>query len=578
MDVQGGAQPLWNEDRSVAVLGNGEIYNAGALSERLLRSGHRLDNHSDMVVVPHLYEQLGAGAFEALDGMFALVVIDLRRRLVLLARDRMGEKPLSLFKTQTGLWFASEQRALLQAGVVKPRLRAGSLPEYLMNGFSSEPLSMVEGIEKLPAGHLLMYDLTSGESRSRAYWSASKHLGDRRPSTDELVEAISTSVADSCHSDVPVGIALSGGLDSSIVATLAARSVPDLRCFTVGYEGAAASDETGLASEFATLLGLPITITRLAVSDVGREYAKLCSLRDEPIGDLAGPAYDAVAAAAREAGVPVLLTGQGGDELFFGYPWIHELARREMEQAEATAEGRSVPHRWQPIPARLRDIPDWVTSRGGRQILGDLDEWHALHDTAEARALPLFQFQRGYRQIRRLTLEVLGADIFDIPPDRFLTVGRGTHTAADYCLAVCDTYLRTNGLAQVDRLTMRHSVESRTPLVSRDLVEMVLAGLVGAIDLRNGPKEQLRLVAKQLLPPAVLARPKRGFTPPMREWLRSIWQQNSKELREPALVDIGLISPDGFRTGIRHPVFRSGRVNQVALRLATLEFWARGVL
>ncbi len=578
MDPVRGNQPLWSNSGAIGVLGNGEIYNSNSLRRELENRGHSFISGSDMEVIPGLFEEFGLDGIARLEGMFAIAILDTRTSEVIVARDPMGEKPLSIFQGDDCFWFSSEQLPLIRAGIVQPKLEKALIPEYLAYGFVPEPGSIISGVHKVPPGHAITFHLPSGMLQMAQFAETYSSSYETVLTPDTLHSEIVKAVTDCCQSDVPIGIALSGGLDSSMVTAIASKESRDLMCFTIGYEGFEHTDESQQALELAEELGLECRVTRLERTQVAQSFAELCVARDEPIGDLAGPAYDALARTARDAGVPVLLTGQGGDELFFGYPWIRELAIREANRkgpygSVMKALQISKPKRVHPI-----DLYDWAVSGAGIRTSIDLSRWHKIHDTEDSRGIPLFEFQRGYGNLRRSILSATGVDIHSIDPIYFSSDDDPSLISQAFARATMSSYLLVNGLAQVDRLTMRHSVEARTPLVSQRLVRLVLNQENHETLLQRPAKSIMREVAGRELPSHILNRPKRGFTPPMRDWLRAIWDEYFLEIKDSALVDSGIISGQGFERTIRRPFYRSGRINQVSLRLATLELWARGVL
>ncbi len=320
MDVAGGNQPFWSEDGSYGVLGNGEIYNAPSLRQQLTDRGHLFNSHSDIEVIPHLFEEFGLEAFKKLRGMFALIVIDSRRRAVHLVRDRLGEKPLSYARLGRALWFSSELTPLVKAEVLAPTLDLRGISAYLQYGFVPETTSIIVGAEKVRPGSVLSIALDSGAVTSMRYWDPLEHVGQRNLDPTDVAGAIEDAVIVCCQSDVPIAISLSGGLDSSLVAALAKRARGDLHALTVGYANAPSSDETALAIDFAKTIDLDVTRVVLQTEDVAAGFGHVCANRDEPVADLAGISYDALARVARQEGFPVLLNGQGGDAVLLGVP------------------------------------------------------------------------------------------------------------------------------------------------------------------------------------------------------------------------------------------------------------------
>ncbi len=577
MDVEHGAQPFWSEDHRVGVVGNGEIYNLKELARELQQRGHKLQTGSDMEVIPHLYEEYGLDFPMKLRGMFALAVLDQDKRELILVRDRLGEKPISYVHSGDSFMFASEQNALLRAGVVEPRLDSQGLYEYLLHGFTPEPNSTIHGISKVPAGALLRVHIDSLKVTLSKYWSLLDHLGDREPNPQELLAQIEDAVRATTQSDVPVGIALSGGLDSSLIAHFAQRVRPDLHAFSVGYNGTS-SDESELAIRHAKDLGIKYTVSHLDTHEVGASFSELCGSRDEPISDIAGPALAAVAKMAHENGVPVLLNGVGGDEWFWGYDWVRKLGAfaygNSLEQSHIQKKYSLLSLSPKVTPA---GIAQWLETAGGLKTQSQIRHYVNRFSTEDSYPIALHQFQPGYPHINKSILKLYGQSVTETD-SRICVPKEPAKIAGYYMSALCDTYLRANSLTQTDRLGMHYSVEMRTPLVDYRLAEYVMSTRMnGDGFLGSPPKSELRTAAKSVLSQEILSRPKKGFVPPVRDWLRSIWVENEDAIRDPELLlASGLLDPSALRKELASPLHRSGRVNQMALRLATLELWLRG--
>ena len=576
MDPAHGWQPFWSEDGRWGVLGNGEIYNAAALRHGLQDRGHRLTTGSDIEVVPHLVEEHGLDAFVRLRGMFALLVIDRQAGEVLLARDRLGEKPLAYWSSGDALFIASEQGALVRAGIVPVEIDRSLLGPYLLHGYTPEPRSLIAGVRKVPAAHVVRIRLSDGDITDYRYWNPIDAIGDAELTDADLTAAIEDAIVSTCTSDVPVGIALSGGLDSSMVAAIATRARTDLHAFTIGYS-TSGHDESALAQDLAARLGIPCHTTILHTDEIAGDFARVCGARDEPISDIAGPALSAVPRAAHEAGVPVLLTGIGGDELFWGYDWIRQLAAWMTTYLAESAIGADVSRaRFTPQPANLQARVDWVLGVGGRRTDGRMRSFVAGGARAESVPLPFYQFQPGHATICRAMGQLLGAGAADSTAE-FRGSPRADLMGALYTIASNDTYLRVNSFVQVDRLAMQYSSESRTPLADGDLVAKVLSGRLRSRDHFAPPKARMRELARGILPDDVIRRPKRGFTPPVRDWVRAIWARNAEAQSGSACVELAGMPASTTARWMASPVTRSGRVSQVALRLLTLELWLRSL-
>lgn len=575
MDVDHGWQPFWSEGGDIGVLGNGEIYNADQLRQGLRARGHQLRTGSDIEVVAHLYEESGVDCVSQLRGMFALVIMDHRTSSVVLIRDRAGEKPLSYVQRNGAFYFSSEQTPLVTAGIVPLRLDDAVVPRYLLHGFVPEPDSIIEGIRKVPAAHLLTVSLNDGSITLSKYWDSLDYAGTEPLSTHDLAGAVEDAVVSACSSDVPIGIALSGGLDSSMIAAIASRVRPDLQAFTIGY-GEAGFDEANAAATFASELGIPCHVTTLDTQTVARSFAEVCSMRDEPISDIAGPAIAALPRAAQESGVPVLMTGVGGDELFWGYEWIRNLAAWTTTFTDDGDQMRTAP-RWRVTapPSTRQGAVAWVRSAGGLRTERDLTRFMDQWSTDDSVPLPFYEFQYGYRRVIRAIRALAGVGAGYPEPEFFGSLA-ASMKAPEYAKASAGSYLLVNGLTQIDRLAMRYSVESRTPFADHKLAETLMSGRMNTLQVFQPAKAQQRAVAKALLPEHVLKRPKRGFTPPVRSWVRAIWRENEQVLTGEASVAVSSLKESQVRRRMKRPISVGGAVDQVALRLATLELWLRG--
>ena len=571
MDVQNGAQPFWSSNQQFGVLGNGEIYNANELRLRLKGQGRIFRSTSDMEVIPHLLEVHGLAAINQLRGMFALVIFDKGADFVHLVRDRLGEKSISYYRKGNATYFSSEQSALVTSGLVEFQIDATQLPDYLLRGYTPEPHSLITGVKKVPAGSVLTIRLRDGVISIESYWDPMDYVGSETLVPEVLANKIQEAVKVACTSDVPVGISLSGGLDSSIVASIAAAERAELHAFTVAYSESG-FDESVDAVNFASYLGIPYHLITLDSSEVATSFSKICSWRDEPIADIAGPSIAAVAQKAHEASVPVLLTGLGGDELFWGYEWINSLSTWTSRYL-SSSDLRLWKNNFSRPPRNRQGLANWASSLGGLRDEHSRTEFMRKSGTDNEIALPFFEFQYGHRRTQAAIQEICGLT----PKPEFLVPKAPELIDAFFTRAQLSSYLRVNGLTQVDRLSMHYSIESRVPLSDHLLVEYVMSTRIGSHDSDKSPKSALKKAAQDLLPAEVLHRPKRGFTPPVREWLKLIWMQNQNALNADSLSQIDEVNITAVRRHLKHPTLKTGQVNQVGLRLLTLELWARSL-
>ena len=331
-DIAGGGQPLWNEDRSVALLYNGEIYNSPALRRELESDGATFRTHCDGEVIPHLYDRHGAAYFEMLDGMFAAAIWDSRRQLLLLARDPAGEKPLYYtLLSNRELAFASELKSLCRLGGIDFSINAQALWDLPTFLWIPEPDTVFEGVYALPRGHVLVS--TPNSIRVESY---RKHSSDAAFDTDseavqEIKRAVRESVESRLLSDAPVGAFLSGGLDSSIVVAIAKQALGRLTTFTVAMEdmddpyGDGRLDESPQAAALSRQLGTEHHCVQLEAQGCRNELSRFVRHGDQPFAVSSGLGILAVARKARELGIKVLLSGDCADESFGGYPYYQHL-------------------------------------------------------------------------------------------------------------------------------------------------------------------------------------------------------------------------------------------------------------
>lgn len=536
IDTLGGGQPLYNEDRSLVLVANGEIYNHVALQKTLVGLGHHFRTGSDCETILHAYEQWGQDFLGHLRGMFAFALWDERKGRLLLVRDRLGEKPLYYYhQGGQSLVFSSELRALVQSGAVPLELDPASMDLYFHYQYVPEPRTPIKGLQKLPAGHLLCVDTTSWAVEQKPYWNFLQAPALEKEPIQALAQCLEETFEIVVRSDRPIGISLSGGLDSSAVAALARRHWSgELHAFSVGYPGRPPCDERDDARELATHLGLIFHEVELVEDSMVGMFPRLVHLRDDPIADIAGYGYWAVSNAASQAGVPVLLSGAGGDELFWGYPWLQEALRKNPARQNGP-----------PGHFSFYDCtPDFVIAAAeARRLYGP-----AMTETIES-PLPSEIFQPGGDRSR---------------PDLLCTE------------LAWSTYLLENGLAQSDRLSMANSVELRLPLMDHRVVETAVGLRKAQPDDNQPPKNRLRQTLAGVLPEEVLNRPKKGFSPPVRRWHDRLFEKYGALVADGLLVQHGVLAPDKAAMLSLGPL-PEGAVCPLSFKALALEMWIRGL-
>src|SRR5438445_8568482 len=540
IDLAGGHQPMHNEDSTVWVVQNGEIYNHLELREELSGAGHLFASQSDTEVLVHGYEQCGEQMVERLNGQFACAVLDQRARQVFLARDRMGIKPLHYAIDGDRFVFASELKALLQDPALRRGIDPVALDEYLAYEFVPSPRSIVHGISKLRPGHTLTWSLAEHRPRLRRYWAPQLNVDGSRRSHDlddecgELLAVLRESVRKELVSDVPLGVFLSGGIDSSAVAAMMTELGGEVKSFSVGF-AERSFDESAHAREVAAHLGTDHHELTLEPGMLLGLIPKLPSLLDEPLGDASIiPTYLLSEFTRRH--VKVALGGDGGDELFGGYPTLqaHRLAGYYL-RAPALLRRAIV----EPLVQRL------PVSRGNLSF--DFRAKHfvsgAAHPVAERHRRWMGSFASEERtallsrEVRASLGDANGGDEF------------GSYDPLNQVLMMdMRLYLENDILVKLDRASMMASLEGRLPLLNNDFVAYATS-LPLRMKLRGmRSKFLLKRALRGVLPDRILNRPKQGFGIPVAEWFRGpLKEQMLTVLAPDRLSREGFFEPRAVR-------------------------------
>jgi asparagine synthase (glutamine-hydrolysing) len=536
-DLAGGHQPLANEDGSVVVVCNGEIYNSPDLRRELEAKGHHMPSHSDVAVIPHLYEERGDDFVAALDGMFALALWDRRRRRLVIARDRLGIKPLYVAERGGALAFASEVTALVADGWCET-IDFASLHHYLALGYVPSPGSIFADVRKLEPGTQLTID----EGRppvSRRYWELRFAPAARTRSDDDYADEVLTTLraAVKSHllSDVPVGVFLSGGVDSSgLVALMSEVAGQRIQTFSVGFEEKT-FDELDLAREVARRYGTDHH--ELVVRpDAIRILPALVRHFGEPFADSSAvPVYYVSELAHRN--VKVVLSGEGGDEVFAGYETYLAGKYSALYRRLPAVIGRTL------IPALVDRLPvsharvslDYKAKRFVRGAHLPLADGHFWWKVVLSEAV---QSELCVGAARNGALET--AALF-----RAAAARAGSDDWLAQLQAIdAHVYLPDNILTKADRMSMAHSLEARVPYLDRALVELA-ARLPSDLKLRRFTKKYvLKHALRNHVPAAILRAKKRGFNVPVPSWLRGELRGMLEDVLAPAaLRRVGLFDP-----------------------------------
>ena len=501
MDLTTGDQPFQNPDRTIWMVCNGEIYNAPALRREAQGWGYPFRSRGDIENIVPFYERFGADAVARLEGMFGLAVWDDANRRLVLARDRAGEKPLFWTDIDGELRFASEIQALLEFPDQPRRVDRTALSLYHALGYVPAPYTMFDGINKLPPASLLVAE--NGRVEIRAYWSAAEVAS--RSSTlsldnaDELRELLLRAVKRELMSDVPFGIFTSGGLDSSLLVAATARAVPDERIHTYAVRFTEPGyDESDYAEAVTHEIRSVHHVVMADDESLGRALEVVSRSLAEPLGDPAVLPTWLLAEAAREH-VKVILSGEGADELFGGYP---------------TYLGHKYAETWQRVPGMLRRAARWTVDRWPSST-GKMTLEYMVKQFLAASEMPWME--RHLTWLGALTIDAgviaelackLAGFPHDVPLNRVMWF--------DF-----STYLPDDLLVKVDRATMLASVEARAPFLDRELMELVLPAAAGLKVRGLTTKAILKEAARGLVPDAVIRRRKRGLSVPVARWLNT---------------------------------------------------------
>ncbi len=509
LDLECGAQPMSSPDGEVTVVFNGEIYNYRSLWRELECRGHRFrTNHSDTEVILNGYREWGSEVFGRLEGMFGVAIWDAAEGRLVLARDRAGIKPLYYAVLPGGgLVFASEPKAILHSGLVSPSLETAALSEYFTHRAVSAPRTLWHGISKLPAAHTLCWS-ERGSAVVRSYWTP---VPGGRPSMRmrDAVEAIESELSQAVEShlvaDVPVGVYLSGGIDSSLVAALAApRARP--HAFTIGVDSAL--DETAIAAETARRFDLPHHVLRLQPGDFAAALDDWVYFNDDPVSDPSALALLMLSRAARQEGMKVMLSGEGADELFCGYG--------SYVRYKGVSAIRRVP-----FAARALRRAPWLDGRTLEYL--------------EQPGEPLFA-GTGHVTTARMRREIFGGNEGEIPSIPFHAEGLSPLRRA----LIFDQMVRlpNDVLARTDRATMAAGVEARVPFLDRRVIEAAnaLHDSCCLDPLSFGTKRVLKAILRKYLPHRMVYRRKIGFDLPIAFWLRTQFRSMAQDFIADNLI------------------------------------------
>jgi asparagine synthase (glutamine-hydrolysing) len=561
IDPEGSHQPLTNETRDIFLVFNGEIYNYLELRTTLEKAGHRFATRGDGEVIVHGYEEWGTGVFEKLRGMFAIAIWDEHKKQLVLARDRMGIKPLYLCRTPNAFLFASEVKALFASGMLAPDLRPELLDCYLAFRYVPAPDSLFRGVNKLGVGEFMVVK-DGGETTTRYYTPSftPKLQVDEKEAAAQLRTLLERSMEYHLQSDVPLGVFLSGGLDSGFLTAMAsAKSTAPLNTFSVGFDRGGIYDETDAAAVVARKYGTTQHALRMSGANYFKMLPDAVYYMDEPMADPSSVPMMAISRIAREH-VKVVLSGEGSDELFGGYArYQGELLAARVAPPEALA--RFLAHTLPVSRSRARGLEGIAIRDPARRHLF----WQTIVSEATRAAVLADGARAGVGHalaiVQRIEAEA---------------VAGGNIDAADrlYFLDL-RAWLVEDLLLKKDKMGMSASIEARVPFLDQDVVSFALR-LPASLKVRGlKGKRVFRRVIADYLPPEILSRPKVGFAVPLNDWFRN---EMSGVVRGLLTDRDAFIAPYVAREGIEQMLASHHRGKDRSLELLTLlvlELWGR---
>jgi asparagine synthase (glutamine-hydrolysing) len=584
IDVAGGHQPLTNEDGTVWTVFNGEIYNYVALRHRLEARGHVLRSHGDTEILVHLYEDEGSRMFSLLRGMFALAIWDKRRRVLTLARDRLGQKPLVYRHDGNRLIFASELKAMLALPetIMPRRLDPIALDQYLSYGYVPQPRTILEGVRKLPPAHYAVWH--DGVVTVERYWHPDWNLERNNSINDDVAElraVLGDAVREQMMSEVPLGAFLSGGIDSTIIVGLMQQaSTRPVKTFAIGFPDPA-YDETHYAELAARHLGTEHQ-TFIVEPQAWETLPKLAWQFDEPFADSSALPTWYVSCETRRH-VTVALTGDAGDELFGGYERYRALGLTELfhrlppgprsllgetmvRVLPRSARTKSRLRKLQRLFEHINEPPEmrylgWITTFGEANRLSLYSELQLERIASAAATLP----------------DPSEADPASLLAMAFRTAGTRDHVTAAMVADIL-MYLAGDLLVKVDLASMAHSLECRGPFLDHRVVELAAAmPLNHKLQVRSGrSKIVLKRAFADLLPAPIKTRAKMGFGVPISRWFRGELRDELRSvLLDPVCLNRGLFRPDTIRDLVDEHIEGKREHSYRLWALLMLELWFR---
>ncbi|TAK07835.1 MAG: asparagine synthase (glutamine-hydrolyzing) [Candidatus Manganitrophaceae bacterium] len=558
IDLSTGRQPIFNEDGSIAIVFNGEIYNFLELREDLLKKGHRFTTNTDTEVIVHLYEEMGADCVSKLRGMFAFAIWDAPKKELLLARDRIGKKPIYYSVVGQKLYFASEIQALYAISEIKKEIDPFSIDLYLTYSYIPSPHSIFRGIRKLPPAHTLRF--SNGSFSISRYWKPAyndKTKLDYEEAKKELLRLLTESVRLRLISDVPLGAFLSGGVDSSAVVALMSRlSNRPVKTFSIGFQSKT-HNELPYARKVAEQYHTEhheFVVEPNALDVIGH----IVENYGEPYGDSSAIPTWYLSKMTREY-VTVALNGDGGDELFGGYPWYQAMhAFYKMDRLISPWFRHQLLKKSLPLFPRRIQWPLELLSKSEGARFQSLRSFITPKDRSTL-----------YHDHFREQLHESAEDYMLMLYDKSLTSDYDRSFSADLL-----SYLPEDLLVKVDRASMAHALECRSPLLDQELIEFSCTLPPSWKINKEGGKVIFKETVQDLFPPGFLNRPKMGFSMPIGEWFRNELKGFvTEKLINGSLTRIPLLKADRLKTILEQHFSGKRNFDSLIWNLLMLSLW-----
>ncbi len=578
VDLENGMQPFFNASKKIIATVNGEIYNYLELRQELIGLGVNLETKSDIEIIPYLFELYGDDFVLKLRGMFAISIIDKRTNELKLFVDRLGEKPLYWYMNDGMFFYSSEVLPLLESGITKMCIDTDQLPCFIKYGFVLDPFTIIKDVYRVNAGTYVTFSLIDNSLKQSRYWCLSDVNEPLVNPVTTLKSNFKVLAKSICQGEVKMGVALSGGTDSKLVAKLATSTGTKIEAISLGYSEKSRHDETLEAAKSARELDIKSHVCLISSSQAARLFREVCSAIDEPVADIASINYLALFEFAHRLNIKVVLMGHGSDELLMAYDWLNNAVHRAKVR-KSTLEGNFR------LTSYLQLIQNPFSNSGLKNLLrmfavsreNVFTLRQAIRDFYDSKkgnkTIDFYDLSPNHMAKSKFSSKLTVRMKLDVQNLRNLSVGDCSRdlTSAARNQIVGD-YLRLNGLLQIDKLSMSRSIEVRNPLVDFKLVETILRADWNSLKvpskalLRAADNVIVQKIRKPLL--------KRGFSPPVRPWFRSLMSCYRAELQNPRSIDLGLF-PKNWSRHFTRPFTWYGRKSAIWFELLTLELWIR---